>query len=75
MSAQVCHILLLISECKSIDVLCFLLDICQVYGCLKRSGRDKDVSFFRIPRVISNKGEEVCSLSRRRQGEDFSGYI
>ncbi len=46
--------------------------LCVVYGCSKRSGRDKDVSFFRIPRVISNKGEEVCGLSKKRKEKFFA---
>jgi len=38
-----------------------------ILGCSKRSGRDKDVSFFRLPKVVSNKGEEIYSLSKRRR--------
>ena len=35
-----------------------------VFGCSKRSGRDKDV---RIPRIICNKGEQVYTLSKKRR--------
>ncbi len=45
--------------------------LCVVFGCTKRSGRDKDVSFFRIPKVIYNKGDKVLELSRRRR----NGYL
>ena len=41
--------------------------LCVVVGCSKRSGRDKDVSFFRLPRIIKNKGVDVHSLSKRRR--------
>ena len=45
--------------------------LCVVFGCSKRSGRDKDVSFFRIPKVIYNKGDRTQQLSRRRR----DGYL
>ena len=41
--------------------------LCVVVGCSKRSGRDKDVSFFRLARIIKNKGVDVHSLSKRRR--------
>ena len=41
--------------------------LCVVFGCSKRSGRDKDVSFYRIPKVITNKGEDMEKLSRKRR--------
>ena len=41
--------------------------LCVVFGCSKRSGRDKDVSFFRIPRIIYNKGEQVYTMSKKRR--------
>ena len=40
---------------------------CLVIGCTKRSGRDKDVSFYRVPKVIHNKGSRLTQLSRRRR--------
>ena len=45
--------------------------LCVVFGCSKRSGRDKDVSFYRIPKVVSRKGPEILSLSKRRR----EGYL
>ena len=41
--------------------------LCVVLGCSKRSGRDKDVSFFRIPKVKTNRGIDMEILSRKRR--------
>ena len=41
--------------------------LCIVFGRSERSGRDKDVSFFRIPKVITNKGKDLEKLSRKRR--------
>ena len=41
--------------------------LCVVFGCSKCSGRDKDVSFYRIPKVVSNKSPELLSLSKTRR--------
>ena len=42
--------------------------MCVVIGCSKRSGRDKDVSFYRIPKVISEKGPlNLLELTKRRK--------
>lgn len=41
--------------------------LCVVFGCSKRSGRDKDVRFFRIPKVIRNRGPTRLQLSQRRR--------
>ena len=42
--------------------------MCVVIGCSKRSGIDKDVSFYRIPKVISEKGpQNLLELSMRRR--------
>ena len=38
--------------------------LCAVF---KRSGRDKDVSFYRIPKVITDKGKDLEKLSRKRR--------
>ncbi len=40
-----------------------------VVGCSMRSGRDRDVSFFRIPKVVSGKGPQKLSNKRR------AGYL
>ena len=41
--------------------------LCAVVGCYKRSGRDKDVSFFRIPAVIKHRDERDQELSSKRR--------
>ena len=41
--------------------------LCLVFGCSKRSGRDKDVAFYRIPKVITNRGKDLEKLSRKRR--------
>ena len=42
--------------------------LCAVIGCYKRSDRDKDVSFYRIPAVINHiGGERERELSERRR--------
>ena len=41
--------------------------ICIVFGCSKRSGRDKDVHFYRIPKVVKNRGESTEKLSEKRR--------
>ena len=48
--------------------------ICVVLGCSKRSGRDKDVSFYRLPKIIVRKGQRIEQLSRRRR-EGFISAI
>ena len=46
--------------------------MCVVIGCSKRSGRDKDASFYRIPKVMSEKGlQNLLELSKRRR----AGYL
>ena len=45
--------------------------ICVVVGCSKRSDRDKDVSFYRIPAVNSLHGKEDFELRKKRR----DGYL
>ena len=45
--------------------------ICVVIGCSKRSDRDKDVSFYRIPAVRRYNGKRELELSIRRR----DGYL
>ena len=45
--------------------------MCVVMGCSKRSGRDKDVKFFRIPAVQQHKGQKEKELCKRRR----DGYL
>ncbi len=45
--------------------------LCVVFGCSKHSKRDKDVHFYRIPKVVTNKGPDTEALSKRRR----QGYL
>ncbi len=45
--------------------------VCLVSGCSKRSGRDKDVSFYRIPKVITSRGKQEYKLTKKRR----SGFL
>ena len=45
----------------------FDMVICVVIGCSKRSDRDKDVSFYRIPTVRRHKGKRELELLIRRR--------
>ena len=41
--------------------------LCDVFGCSKRSGRNKDVHFCQIPKVVKNKGESTEKLREKRR--------
>jgi len=43
-----------------------MVNFCCVYKCSKRSDRDKDVSYYRIPKIISHQGEQTRELSEER---------
>ena len=45
--------------------------LCVVVGCSKRSGRDKDVSFYKLSEITASKGSRVLELSKKRR----AGYI
>ena len=45
--------------------------LCVVVGCSKRSGRDKDVSFYRLPKITASTGSRVLELSKKHR----AGYI
>ena len=45
--------------------------LCVVLGCHNRSGRDKGISFFRIPVVITHRGPQDLELSKKRR----NGFI
>ncbi len=44
-----------------------MVKTCCVYGCTKRGGRDASISFYSIPAVIENQGENTKELSFRRR--------
>ncbi len=41
--------------------------LCLVLGFSKRSGRDKDVSFYRIPKVITTRGKQEYELTKKKK--------
>ena len=41
--------------------------LCVVVGCSKCTGRDKDLSFYRLPRVITSTGKQEYELSKKRR--------
>ena len=45
--------------------------ICAVVGCSKRSDRDKDVSFYRIPTIRTGRGQQELELTTKCS----TGYI
>ena len=40
--------------------------ICAMIGCSNRSGRD-EVRFFRLPKIVSDRGEQMLSVTMQRQ--------
>ena len=46
--------------------------LCVVIGCSKRSERDKDVSFYRIPAIIKHTDKRDYELSKKRREGFFA---
>ena len=46
--------------------------LCVVVGCSSKSGRLKGLKLFRIPKAITNQGEEQEKLTTRRRNERIS---
>ena len=46
--------------------------LCVVVGCSSKSGKHKGLGFFRIPKIITNQGEEQEELTTRRRKEWIS---
>ena len=46
--------------------------LCVVVGCSSKSGKHKGLGFFRIPKIITNQGEEQEELTTRRGNEWIS---
>ena len=46
--------------------------LCRISGCSSKSGRDKDIRFFRAPKVITNQGAEYEELTSKRRTEWIS---
>ena len=41
--------------------------LCIVWGCGSKSGKHKGLGFFRIPKIITDQGEEYEELTRKRR--------
>ena len=46
--------------------------LCAVVGCSSKSGKHKGLGFFRIPKIITDQGEEPEELTTRRRNEWIS---
>ena len=46
--------------------------LCIVVGCSSKSGKHKGFKLVRIPKVITNQGEELEKLTTRRRNERIS---
>ena len=44
-----------------------MVNFCAVVRCSKRSGRDKRVSFYRLPAEITHQWERTQELSKKRR--------
>ena len=44
-----------------------MVNTCAVVGCGKRSDRDKEISFYRLPAEVSHQGEKTKELSKKRR--------
>ena len=43
------------------------MPICAIFGCANRPGVDKTLSFYKLPKIITNQGEKTQELSQERQ--------
>ena len=41
--------------------------LCIVWGCASKSGKHKGLGFYRIPKIITDQGEEYKELTRKRR--------
>ena len=48
-----------------------IMVVCVIVGCAKRSDRDKDVSFYRIPSIRIGRGKQELEFTTKRR----TGYI
>ena len=46
-----------------------MVNFCAVFGCSNRCNREKDKSFFRIPKIVLHGDEEMRALSIERKRE------
>ena len=43
------------------------MPICAIFGCSNRPGGDTGLSFHKLPKIITNQGEDTEKLSEERQ--------
>ena len=41
--------------------------LCAVFDCCHNAGKDKNYSYFRIPKVITSQGEKTKKLTKQRR--------
>ncbi len=46
-----------------------MVNFCAVVGCSNRSNSEKNKSFYRIPKILQQGDEELCTLSGERRRE------
>ena len=46
-----------------------MVNFCALFGCSNRCNREKDKSFFRIPKILLHGDEEMRALSIERRRE------
>ncbi|KAK0134275.1 hypothetical protein N1851_030155 [Merluccius polli] len=44
-----------------------MVHYCRVFGCTNRSDREKHLEYYRLPKVITNQGEQCQKLSEKRR--------
>uniref|UniRef100_A0A8C5CM84 THAP-type domain-containing protein n=1 Tax=Gadus morhua TaxID=8049 RepID=A0A8C5CM84_GADMO len=44
-----------------------MVNYCPVFGCTNRSDREKHLEYYRLPKVITNQGEQCQKLSEERR--------
>ncbi|XP_030199426.1 uncharacterized protein LOC115533207 [Gadus morhua] len=44
-----------------------MVNYCRVFGCTNRSDREKHLEYYRLPKVITNQGEQCQKLSEERR--------
>ncbi|XP_067226618.1 uncharacterized protein [Chanodichthys erythropterus] len=57
-----------------------MVNYCRVLGCTNRSDREKHLEYYRLPKILTNQGEECKKLSEERRrlwlaklNQDFQG--
>ncbi|KAL3868738.1 hypothetical protein ACJMK2_041507 [Sinanodonta woodiana] len=43
------------------------MPMCGIFGCSSRKGVTKNVSFFKVPKILTDQGEETMKLSEERR--------